>query len=196
MHLRLALPLMLLLMICCSVSFAQQPGPEFWRKLTCQPYEPRTKLEGLEMKTGTVVLRGFTQIVTTEVRGVRIDALELRVLGTPLRAKGVVVAIRENAEHADDNRAFVDYDDLDTLVAAIDSLSRVDETATKLAGFEAHYHTAGDLELRVFRQTRSGTAVTLQTGICNRTTQNLSLDDLAKIKALLQEAKSRLDELR
>ena len=33
-------------------------------------------------------------------------------------------------------------------------------------------------------------------GICDRVTATLSLDDLAKVKAMVQEAKSRLDELR
>jgi hypothetical protein len=62
-------------------------------------------------------------------------------------------------------------------------------------GFEARYRTYGDLEIAVFRQTRSGNAVTLSTGICERVTASLSLDDLAKVKAMIQEAKTRLDEL-
>jgi hypothetical protein len=186
----------ILFLLAGGVCLGQQPGPEFWRKLSCQPFEPRTKLEALELKMDIVVLRGFTQITTVEVRGVRIDAVEMRALGIPLRAKGIIVALRETPDHAEDNRAFVDYEEIDQLLNAIDSLARVDETSTKLAGFEAHYHTDGDLELRVFRQTRSGTAVTIQTGICNRATQALSLDELAKVKAMIQEAKGRLDELR
>jgi hypothetical protein len=48
----------------------------------------------------------------------------------------------------------------------------------------------------VFRQTRSGAAVILTTGICDRATATLSLDDLAKVRALIQEAKARLDEIK
>jgi hypothetical protein len=36
----------------------------------------------------------------------------------------------------------------------------------------------------------------LTTGICDRATAPLSLDDLAKVRAMIQEAKARLDELR
>ena len=54
----------------------------------------------------------------------------------------------------------------------------------------------GDLEIAVFRQTRSGAAVIMSTGICDRATATLSLDDLAKIRAMIQEAKTRLDEIR
>jgi hypothetical protein len=90
----------------------------------------------------------------------------------------------------------VDYDEIDSLLNAIDTVTRVDETTTKLAGFEARYRTLGDLEIGVFRQTRSGTAVILTTGICDRATQTLTLDDLAKVRALILEAKTRLDEIR
>jgi hypothetical protein len=75
-------------------------------------------------------------------------------------------------------------------------MSRVDETATRFVGFEALYKTQGDLEVGVFRQTRSGTAAIMSTGICNRATAPLSLDDLAKVRAMIQEAKARLDEIR
>jgi hypothetical protein len=72
----------------------------------------------------------------------------------------------------------------------------VDETATRLPGFEAKYKTLGDFEISVFRQTQRGTAVTMTTGICDRATQGMTLDDLAKVKAMILEAKTRLDELR
>jgi len=164
--------------------------------VNCEPLEPRTKLEALDNKHSTVIIKGFTRITTVEVRGVRIDAVEMRELGNAVRAKGIVIVLREGGERPDDNRAFVDYEEIDSLLNAIDALSRVDETATKLAGFEAKYKTIGDLELGVFRQTSRGTAVIMTTGICDRATQTLSLDDLAKVKAMIQEAKARLDEIR
>ena len=185
-----------LMVICAGTALAQRPGPEFWRKVGCEPLEPRTKLEALEDRHSTVVLKGFTRINTVDVRGVRLDAVEMREMGNVARAKGLIVVLREGGERPDDNRAFVDYEEIDSLLNAIDVLSRVDETATKLVGFEARYKTLGDFEISVFRQTRSGTAVIISTGICDRATQTLSLDDLAKFKAMVQEAKTRLDEIR
>ena len=191
-----------LVLICAGTALAQRPGPEFWRKAGCEPLEPRTKLEELDDRHNSVIIKGFTRITTVEVRGVRLDAIEMREAGkTPgssgaLLARGIVVVLREGGERPDDNRAFVDYEDLDYLLNAIDTISRIDETATKLTGFEARFKTVGDLEISVFRQTRSGTAVILSTGICDRATQTLSLDDLGKFKAMIQEAKARLDEIR
>jgi hypothetical protein len=186
-----------LILICAGTALAQQPGPQFWRKVGCEPLEPRTRLEALDNRYDAVIVKGFTRITTVDVRGVRIDAVEMRDMGsTTGRVKGIVVALREGGDHPNDNRAFVDYDEIDPLLIAIDALTRIDESTTKLAGFEAKYKTLGDLEVGVFRQTRSGTAVIMSTGICDRATQTLTLDDLAKVKALIQEAKARLDEIR
>jgi hypothetical protein len=173
---------------------AQRPGPEFWRKVGCEPFEPRTKLEAIDDRHSTVIIKGFSRITTLEVRGVRIDALEMREMGNVSRAKGIVVVLRETGERPKENRAYVDYEEIDPLLTAIDVISRVDETQTRFPGFEARYRTQGDLEIGVFRQTRSGTAVIMTTGICDLATQTLTLDDLAKVKAMIQEAKMRLDE--
>jgi hypothetical protein len=162
----------------------------------CEPFEPRTKLEAIDDRHSTVIIKGFTRITTLEVRGVRIDAVDMREMGNVSRAKGLVVALREGGERPRENRAFVDYEEIDPLLNAIDAVSRVDETATKLVGFEAKYRTLGDLEIGVFRQTRTGTAVMMTTGICDLASQTLTLDDLAKVKAMIQEAKARLDEIR
>lgn len=192
-----------LTLCCAAAALAQRPGPQFWRKLGCEPLEPRTKLEAIDERHSAVVIKGFTRITTIEVRGVRIDAVEMREMGNVSRAKGLVISLRDERppaenrnERPNENRAFIDYEEIDPLLNAIDVVSRVDETVTKLAGFEARYRTQGDLEIGVFRQTRTGTAVIMSTGICDRATQTLSLDDLAKIKAMIQEAKARLDELR
>ena len=186
-----------LVLLCSGVAMAQRPGPEFWRKVGCEPFEPRTKLEAIEDRHSTVLIKGFTRITTVEVRGVRIDAVDLREMGNVSRAKGLVVVLRETGgERINDNRAYVDYEEIDPLLNAIDAISRTDESATKLVGFEARYKTQGDFEIAVFRQTRSGTAALLTTGICDRATAPMSLDDLAKVRAMIQEAKARLDEIR
>jgi hypothetical protein len=195
MYLRTIL-ISIFVLFCAGTALAQRPGPEFWRKVGCEPLEPRTKLEAIDDRHSTVVIKGFSRILTVEVRGIRIDAIEMRELGNVARAKGIVVVLREGGERPEDNRAFVDYEEIDPLLNAIDVISRTDESVTKLAGFEARYKTLGDLEVSVFRQTSRGTAVSMSTGICNRATTSLSLDDLAKVRAMIQEAKARLDEIR
>jgi hypothetical protein len=198
MHIRIIL-FSTLMLFCAASAMAQRPGPEFWRRVGCEPVEPRTKLERIDDRYNTVIVKGFTRITTVEVNGVRIDAVDMRELGNVSRAKGIVVVLTaptEGNNRPRDNRAFVDYEEIDPLLNAIDAASRIDETVTKFPGFEAKYRTLGDLEITVFRQTRSGNAAIMTTGACEQGRTALTFDELAKVRAMIQEAKTRLDEIR
>ena len=146
-----------MLMLFCGSALAQRPGPEFRRPLACEPLEPRTKLEAIESRYERVITKGFTQYATLIVRGVevRLDAIEMKDTADSTRALGFVIALRELGDKPRENRSFVDYEEIDRLIKAMESVARVNETMTKLAGFEARYRTLGDLEVIVFRQTRS-----------------------------------------
>src|SRR5215470_14567853 len=186
---------LMFLCVSTSVVLAQRPGPQFWRRATCEPYDPRTKLEDFETKYGTIVFKGFTRIQPLDFHGVLIDAVEMREVGGNARASGLTVTLVSGSDQQSrDNRAFVDYEEIDTLVSVMDTLARANETMTRMVGFEGRYRTKGDLEIKVFRQTRSGTAVTLSSGVCEQTLVTLSLDDLARVRAMILEAKGRLDE--
>lgn len=187
-----------MLLLSCSSALAQRPGPEFRRPFACEPPEPRTKLEAIEWQYENVLIKGFSQIATVNVRGVdiRVDAVELKDAGASTRALGIVIALKETSDTPRENRAFIDYDEIDRLLRALDSIARVNETVTKLASFEARYRTLGDLEIVVFRQGRSGTAASLSSGLCDRVTGLLTLDELDRLKAHIVEAKTRLDEIK
>lgn len=186
-----------ILLLACGSAPAQRPGPQFRRPLACEPLEPRTKLEALEWRYESVLIKGFSQIATVSARGadIRVDAVELKDAAAT-RALGIVIALRETDDTPRENRAFIDYDEIDRLLRALDSIARVNETVTKLAGFEARYRTLGDLEIVVFRQARSGTAASFSAGLCDRVTGLITLDDLDRLKAHIVEAKTRLDEIK
>jgi hypothetical protein len=189
---------LLIMMLFCSTGLAQRSGPEFRRPLACEPLEPRTKLEAIEAQYERVLIKGFSQIATITVRGadIRIDAVDLKDTSASTRATGIVIAIRQLGDPPRENRAFIDYGEIDPLVKALESVVRVDETVTKLASFEARYRTLGDLEVSVFRQSRSGTSASVTTGICDRVTGLLTLDELDRLRAHIIEAKARLDEIK
>lgn len=196
-HTRLLFCVVLLIFIGTSAgaaSFAQRPGPQFWRRLSCEPVEPRTKLEAFDERYGTVVVKGFTQVNSIDVRGVRVDAIELRDTARNTRVTGIVIAVGTAGERPQENRAFVDYEEIDALLAGIEAVSRVNETMTKLVGFEGKYRTLGDFEVGVFRQTRSGNAVSLTAGVCEQARVTMTLDELVKVRAMIADAKAKLDE--
>ena len=196
MQFRRLLMLFMFSFVWCASTYAQQPGPQFWRRLSCEPYEGRNKLEALELKYETLLVKGFARITTVEINGIRIDAVDVRDTRTGERAMGIVVYIREAGERPRDARAMIDYNEIDPLLKAIDTASKIGEGETRLVGFEGRYKTLGDLEMVVFRQTRTGIAVTLTAGICDKVTESLSLDELGKFRAMIAEAKMRLDEIK
>ncbi len=197
--LRMTILVLLLVTLFGSV-LAQRPGPQFRRPLSCEPIDPRTKLEAIEGRFEQVLIKGFTQVAAFNVRGadIRVDAVEIkeaRVGGD--RVLGLVIALREQGEAPRDNRAFVDYEEIDRLLRALESVTKVNESATRLVGFEARYRTVGDLEISVFRQSRvSGTAASLTAGICDRVTALLTIDEMDRLRAHIVEAKARLDEIK
>jgi len=195
---RLPILLVLTLLVVDSPVSAQRPGPEFRRPLACEPLEPRTKLEAIEWRYERVLVKGFSQMATLNARGadVRVDAVELKDTQAATRAIGLVIALREPGENGRENRSLVDYEEIDRLLKGLDAVARVNESITKLASFEARYRTLGDLEINVFRQSRSGTAASLTSGICDRVTALLTLDELDRLKAHIIEAKTRLDEIK
>ena len=86
-----------LLLVSCGAVFAQRSGPQFHRPLACEPMEPRTKLEAIEGQYERVVIKGFTRVAAFDARGgdVRVDAIELKEVGSVTRALGIVVVVRE-----------------------------------------------------------------------------------------------------
>lgn len=167
----------LFLMLFCGSVLAQRSGPEFRHPLSCEPLEPRTKLEAVESRYERVITKGFTQYASFVARGVeiRLDAIEMKDAADSTRALGFVIALKELSETPDENRSFIDHEEIDRLIKAMESVGKVNETMSKLASFEARYRTKGDLEIKVFRQTRSGTAASLSSGICDRVTALLTL---------------------
>src|SRR5262249_4439218 len=111
-----------LVSIWAGIAMAQEPGPEFWRKVGSQPLERRTRLELFEELSGSVVIKGVTRIETTEVKKLEVEAVEVHLQGyapTPNSAvKGIAIV------YLDQNRALIDYDKIDPLLQAIDALSR------------------------------------------------------------------------
>jgi hypothetical protein len=186
----------------CSAALAQRPGPQFRRELACEPFEPRTKLEAVESRYEKILLKGFSSIANLNVRsvGIRIDAVEMKDSSSPLRAMGIVISLRffpaEN-QPPRENRSYIDYEEIDSLLKAMESVAKVNESVTKLASFEARYRTVGDFEVIVFRQGRaSGTAASVSSGICEKVTALLTLDELETLRAHITEAKARLDEIK
>lgn len=161
--------------------------------------QAKTKLEAFQAKSGTVLIKGFSRIGSVETRyggSAEVQAIELRDASSPLRVTGVVVTVKESGRLERESRSFIDYDEIDSLIKGLDYVARADSTITKLSSFEANYSTKGDLEINVFSQQSGGLAAAISSGSLGTVRAFITVDDLSKFRALLMEAKTRLDAIR
>ena len=166
-----------------------------------QFYEPRNKLEDFESRLDTVLVKGHTWVGTLRLQNgsVRVEATEVRDTGNSTRATGVVITIVPAEPHAAPNeiRSLIDYEEIDPLVKAIDTVAKADETITKLTHFEVRYRTRGDFEAIVFKQLSGGAiAAAIEGGFFERVRLLLTLEELTKLRWMIVQAKERLDEIK
>ncbi len=166
-----------------------------------QFYEPRNKLEDFESRLNTVLIKGHTWVGTLRLQNgsVRVEATEVRDTGNSTRATGVVITIVPAEPHAAPNeiRSLIDYEEIDPLVKAIDTVVKADETITRLTHFEVRYRTRGDFEAIVFKQLSGGAiAAAIEGGFFERMRLLLTLEELTKLRWMIVQAKERLDEIK
>ncbi|HST51067.1 MAG TPA: hypothetical protein VLJ61_03575 [Pyrinomonadaceae bacterium] len=187
----LLMPLALLLAVAGHYCAAQEP------KTSPTPEEFQTKLESLMSETGAVIVKGYTRVGS--VAGSRgtafVTAWEVTDATAGRRETGVEVAISDPAAarpDADDERAYIDYDEITLLLKGIDYVARLDSKATKLSRYEAQYQTRGGLVLVTF-STPSGQATAISTEGGRRARFILRPSGLAEFRNLLESAKQALD---
>lgn len=108
------------------------------------------------------------------------------------RIYGVVIEVVGDGRHT----SFVDYDELDPLVAGMDFAMKADHSLTPLKDFRVEYATRGGLRavtntsLADKKGAMSGVILTEQGGAI------LTMAQLAEVRELLVKAKGVLDETR
>ncbi|HJQ35394.1 MAG TPA: hypothetical protein VJ866_24795 [Pyrinomonadaceae bacterium] len=193
----LCLPLLLL---CAAAVAAQEPQPS-QRPLpppSPTPEEFQTRLETLMTEVGSVIIKGFTNVGSMNgSRGVAyFTAWEVTDARTGRREQGVGVEISDtvtpNRRDLLEERAYIDYDELDPLIRGIDYMMKLDDKVTKLARYEAQYQTRGGLVLVSFN-TPSGYVTAISTYGGRRPRFVLRPTGLAEFRNLLESAKDALD---
>lgn len=162
-----------------------------------EPDDYLTRLEAALETRGSVLVKGSTQVGSvTGLRGTAtVTSWEIVDARTAVRVYGVSVTIRDNERPDEEEVVYVDYEELDPLVAGLDYILKLENTATKLARFEAQYRTRGELSFYRFNtQSGYGTAVSIR----ERRGPRLILrpTGLVEFRDLLNSAKELIDEAR
>jgi hypothetical protein len=193
---------LLLSILLVAVSFGSVCAQRRWERLPPprdpQFYEPRNKLEDFEGRMETILIKGRTYVATLKAQNgnARVEATEIRDTSNSTRVRGVVVTILADSGPPGDIRALIDYDEIDALIKAFDTIAKSDESITKLTHFEARYRTKGDFEIMVFKQVAGGVASAIEGGFFDRSRLWLTLDDFVKLRWMIAQAKDRLDEIK
>lgn len=157
-----------------------------------------TKLEAFEAQTERIIIKAWGEIgsVSAQTAVISVNCREATDIASGAKEYGVVIGIKR-ANHLD-RRIVVDYDELDSVLAAIDYIARVDLSATSLPSFQAIYRTRSDLRLLAYNSTqRTGTVQALQTGYDSESDRiAIRPNELTDFKVLIRGAKEKLDELK
>lgn len=158
---------------------------------------PKTKLGAFETNTGTVIIKAYEQIGTVTAGGsvMSVRCKEDTDVSTGCKEYGVSVRFTAGA-HVEDTIQ-IDYDELESLLNAIDCLSKIDWSVISLTGFDAVYSTKDGLRMAAFSSRRSG-AIEFSLGSARMSSDPVRLTptEVAQFRALLEQARNKLDSLR
>ena len=163
-----------------------------------QFYEPRNKLEDFEGRVETILIKGRTYVATLRGQNgtARVEATEIRDTRNSTRVQGVVITIVAEGGPSGEIRSLIDYEEIDPLIKAFDTVAKSDDSITKLTHFEARYRTKGDFEIMVFKQLAGGVAAAVEGGFFDRSRLLLTLEDFTRLRWMVAQAKERLDEIK
>ena len=158
---------------------------------------PATRLESFETNTSVVILKGSTELggISVDAGDVGVRCREITDTSTGRKEQGLSLEI---APHGQPRSVLqIDYDELASLVQAIDYMTRLDVTVTPLNSFDAAYTTKGGFRIAALGTRRTGT---VQFGVRDARTGAtpvvFSRDDMSRLSGLINQGKATLDSVR
>ena len=163
-----------------------------------QFYVTRNNLEEFESRMETILVKGRSYVATLKAQNgyARVEAAEIRDTGSSTRVAGVVITIVADSGPPGEIRALIDYEEIDPLVKAFDTIAKSDDSNTRLTHFEVRYRTKADFEIMVFKQVSGGVAAAVEGGFFDRSRLLMTLDDFVKLRWMIVQAKEKLDDIK
>ena len=162
---------------------------------------PKTKLEAFQNQTGSVLIKGYTDIghiVSAEPSTsiVEVRAMEFINANTKKKERGIVVEITEVSSRMNvtgSSRAFIDYDEVSNLLKGIDYISKTSVDVTKHKQFEVKYTTKGDFSATTFNDEDGNIKAAIEVG---RISSHVPMDKFAEFRGFIVQAQKTLDDLK
>lgn len=187
MRIQAGAALLLLLVLLGREAYAEDPA---------DAEKPTTKLEELQSRSGVGWVIGRSQVgfLNDGMGVVTVEARELIEAANPnSRSTGIAIKVEESGRLGRTVTAYVDSDEIDSLLQAIDYLSRITREATKQEEVDATYKTRGNLSLSVFSERgKKQLSLGITAGRIAKASALLEQGELAKLRELILSARARL----
>lgn len=155
---------------------------------------PKTKIEAFQAQTGAVVIKGYSEIGKVNAMGsAEVSAMEFTDASTSKKQSGVLIEIKAAGRLENEDRSFIDYDEINALLEGLDYIGRATGDVTKLGQFEATYKTKGYFSATAFNDASGKISAAVKSGYIRPATAYLSLEQLKELRGFIAQAKEKLD---
>ena len=159
----------------------------------------KTKLEEFTAKTGAVIVRGFEEIGFLKgLYGTKItvECKEFTDVSSGKVQYGITIEVfKENGNYDKDHTSFIDYDEIQGILEALDYISKITKESTKLKDFQADYATKGDLKFSTF-SSGNKVLIAITSGNIGSVTAYYKINEIGSIKSLIKQGKDKIDSIR
>jgi hypothetical protein len=158
---------------------------------------PATKLEAFETNVGTLIIKGTTElgVVSTRTGVISVRCKEFTDTLTSHKEHGIAIELGTQSQFKD--VMLIDYDELGSLLQAIDYMNKLDVSVSPMDAFDAAYTTKGGFRIAALGNRRTGL---VQFGVrdirINAPPMVLSRDEMTRLSSLIDQARKQLDGLR
>jgi hypothetical protein len=181
----------------------QTQAPAAAPVVVVNPPPPKTHLQAVAEQKGALIVAGFTDVGTVQREDggyVRVSAAQYTNTATSVKQFGLLVFIHAGDAGDREVRSYIDEDEIDTLLTSLDSMSKLDRTATQLNDFDARFRTRGDLEIAnvnnngVREVAFHGVEIVSTSGVEIWGTTRFPLARLAEVEQYLTTGKQLIDK--
>ncbi|MCJ2030924.1 hypothetical protein MKK50_16260 [Methylobacterium sp. J-043] len=164
-----------------------------------QPPAPKTKIEAFTGTTGTVMIKGYTNVGSLSgSAGVDVQAMTFRNPNGNETHTGLAINVKEAGNsYGDSKRSFVDYDEIAELLDGIKYVAKSQKGITPLDFFESSYATKDNLQVVVWNSRTGDVSANISAGSTySRASAFVSLAQLEEFARLIEAGKKLLNEAR
>ena len=160
--------------------------------------QPPTEFQCFMQQTNTIIVRGFTTTGTISLGNatVAINAQEGNDISHDLKKYAVTIVLADAEQEGHHGIPYVvDYDELDSLIGAIDYLGKITSGVSQLSGFDATYTTKCGFRVIAHSERRQGITNTF-IQFCDNPRIAASSEQLSQLHNLLSQAKATIDGIK